>query len=83
MSDDALKESMRKRKIDFCDENENIGIKRPKVEYIIDILINNGNFNEEEIKQQIGFMMVAVIYFKNIFTLIKIKCLIPRHQTRQ
>lgn len=60
MSDDALKESMKKRKTEQLDENENYGIKRPKVEYLIDILVNNGRFNEEEIKQQIGFMMVAV-----------------------
>lgn len=67
MSDDALKEAIESRKRENTDENENFGIKRPKVEYLIDILINNGNFNEEEIKQQVGFMMVAVRKFSGIF----------------
>lgn len=63
MADDALKESLNNRLLERVDENDNIDRKRKKVEFLIDIMINNGNLNEEEIKQQIGFMMVAVRNF--------------------
>lgn len=57
---DALNESIQRREAKkMLDENCNED-NRPKIEFFIDILINNKNFSHEEILEHLGMLIITI-----------------------